>query len=203
MFGVLRRSFASKVSADQVRLLRDMTGAPLLQCKNILTECEGDLDKAKTILREKNLIFADKKAGALTNQGLWGMAFTPNRKRGVLVNLNSETDFVAKGEVFREFLGNTLKLLLGQQENFDLKKGDSHLEGLLKDTKYDSANTLEEAKKILTAKTKENIEFSEVRAFTAGPEEVIGGYVHKQLEESLGSSGCWMVLQHDLKGRYC
>lgn len=69
MFRVLRRSF-SKVTGEQVRLLRDMTGAPLLQCKNVLTECEDDIDKAKAVLREKNLIFADKKAGATAGQGV-------------------------------------------------------------------------------------------------------------------------------------
>ena|SRR3990167_4048991 len=60
----------SKVSADQVRLLRDMTGAPLLQCKNILTDCAGDLDKAKAILRVKNLLFADKKIDAHAKEGV-------------------------------------------------------------------------------------------------------------------------------------
>ena len=60
----------SKVSADQVRLLRDMTGAPLLQCKNILTEVGGDIDKAKSILREKNLLFADKKIDANAKEGV-------------------------------------------------------------------------------------------------------------------------------------
>jgi elongation factor Ts len=69
MRSILRRSF-SKVTAEQVRILRDMTGAPLLQCKNILTECQGDLDKAKTVLREKNLVFAEKKAGADAKEGV-------------------------------------------------------------------------------------------------------------------------------------
>jgi hypothetical protein len=69
MRAFLRRSF-SKVSAEQVRVLRDMTGAPLLQCKNILTECQGDLEKAKSLLREKNLIFAEKKAGADAKEGV-------------------------------------------------------------------------------------------------------------------------------------
>lgn len=58
------------MSSEQIRLLRDMTGAPLLQCKNILTECDGDVDKAKEVLREKNLIFADKKAGANAGEGV-------------------------------------------------------------------------------------------------------------------------------------
>lgn len=66
---MLRRLF-SKVSAEHVRLLRDMTGAPLLSCKNILTECDGDIEKAKQILREKNLVFADKKAGANAAEGV-------------------------------------------------------------------------------------------------------------------------------------
>lgn len=71
MWRRLSRCF-SKVSGEQVRLLRDMTGAPLLQCKNVLTECDGDIDKAKGILREKNLVFADKKAGATAGEGvLW------------------------------------------------------------------------------------------------------------------------------------
>lgn len=69
MIRALRRPF-SKVSGEQVRLLRDMTGAPLLQCKNVLTECGGDIDKAKSVLREKNLIFADRKAGATAGQGV-------------------------------------------------------------------------------------------------------------------------------------
>jgi elongation factor Ts len=69
MLNCIRRSFG-KVSTDQIRLLRDMTGAPLLQCKNILIECDGDVDKAKEVLREKNLIFADKKAGASACEGV-------------------------------------------------------------------------------------------------------------------------------------
>lgn len=69
MLNCIRRSFG-KVSSEQIRLLRDMTGAPLLQCKNILTECDGDVDKAKEVLREKNLIFADKKAGANAGEGV-------------------------------------------------------------------------------------------------------------------------------------
>lgn len=85
-----------------------------------------------------------------------------DRKRAILVNLNAETDFVAKGDAFKEFLSNTLKLLLDKQLNVSLNKGDPNIEGLLKDLKYDSGNTLEEARKLLTAKTKENIEFGQI-----------------------------------------
>lgn len=87
----------------------------------------------------------------------------PDRKRAVLVNLNAETDFVSKGDPFKEFLSNTLKLLLEKQVDVNLAKGDSHIEGFLKDIKYDSTNTLEEERRLLTAKTKENIEFGQIR----------------------------------------
>jgi len=70
MWTRLARGFSTKVTADQIRLLREMTGAPLLQCKNILVECNGDVDKAKEVLREKNLIFAEKKVGAHAKEGV-------------------------------------------------------------------------------------------------------------------------------------
>lgn len=85
-----------------------------------------------------------------------------DRKRAVLVNLNAETDFVAKGDAFKNFLSNTLKLLLLSPLEVNLKKGDSQLVDFLKELKYDTSNTLEEERKILTAKTKENIEFGEI-----------------------------------------
>lgn len=88
-----------------------------------------------------------------------------DRKRAVLVNLNAETDFVAKGEDFKDFLGSTLKLLLDKEVEVNLNRGDSHIEAFLKDLKFDSANTLEETTKLLTAKTKEKIEFSKIYAF--------------------------------------
>ena len=81
----------------------------------------------------------------------------------MLVNLNAETDFVSKGDAFKGFLANTLKLLLEKDVDANFSKGDTHLEGLLKDIKYDSQNTLEEERRILTAKTKENIEFGQIK----------------------------------------
>jgi elongation factor Ts len=93
-----------------------------------------------------------------------------DRKRAVMVNLNAETDFVAKGDDFKAFLGNTLKLLLDNQIEADLNRGDSHLEGFLREVKFDSSNTLEEATKLLTAKTKEKIEFSKIHCFKSSLE---------------------------------
>lgn len=195
----LRRCF-SKVSSESVRLLRDQTGAPLLQCKNILTECEGDIEKAKAILREKNLIFAEKKAGANAGQGLWGFLASPDRKKAVLVNLNSETDFVAKGDDFKQFLSKSMGLLLNSNLNGTFKTGDNHIDGIIKDVKYDSSNTLEEMRKLMTAKTKEKVEFSYIQGIQVSSQELIGSYIHKELADNIGSSGCWVTVEHSGKG---
>lgn len=84
---------------------------------------------------------------------------TPNRRRGVLLNLNSETDFVAKSDDFTNFLGNTLQILAKLDKDIDFERGSTDLDGLLRDVKFDKENTLEEARKLLSAKTKEKIEF--------------------------------------------
>jgi elongation factor Ts len=92
---------------DLVKKLREMSGAGMLDCKNALEEAEGDLDKAFTILREKGIARAVKKAGRATGQGVveaylhrLGDDFPP--QVGVLIEVNCETDFVAKGDDFRK-----------------------------------------------------------------------------------------------------
>jgi elongation factor Ts len=97
----------AKVSMDLVKKLREMSGAGMLDCKNAIEEADGDLDKAFTILREKGIAKAVKRAGRATGQGVveaylhrLGDDFPP--QVGVLIEVNCETDFVAKGEDFRK-----------------------------------------------------------------------------------------------------
>jgi elongation factor Ts len=97
----------AKVSMDLVKKLREMSGAGMLDCKNALEEADGDIDKAFTILREKGIAKAVKRAGRATGQGVveaylhrLGDDFPP--QVGVLIEVNCETDFVAKGEDFRK-----------------------------------------------------------------------------------------------------
>jgi elongation factor Ts len=92
---------------ELVKKLREMSGAGMLDCKNALEEAEGDIDKAFTILREKGIAKAAKRAGRSTGQGVveaylhrLGDDFPP--QVGVLIEVNCETDFVAKGEDFRK-----------------------------------------------------------------------------------------------------
>lgn len=93
---------------------------------------------------------------------LWGFLMSKNRKRAVMVKLNAETDFVAKGDAFQDFLSNTLKLLLVKDVDVNLEKDDASIESLLNDLKYDSSNSIEEARKLLIAKTKEKVQFDQI-----------------------------------------
>jgi elongation factor Ts len=88
------------ISADQVKKLRDMTGAGFMECKAALTEANGDLDAATTILRKRGLAQAAKKAGRSTSQGSVGSYIHMGGKIGVLVEVNCESDFVARTDQF-------------------------------------------------------------------------------------------------------
>jgi elongation factor Ts len=92
------------VDADQVKKLRDRTGAGMMNCKRALQECGGDQDKAVEYLRVKGLAAAKKKAGRATGEGVVAAYIHPGEKLGVLVEVNCETDFVARTEEFRAFV---------------------------------------------------------------------------------------------------
>ena len=89
------------ITADQVKKLRDQTGAGMMECKAALTEANGDLENATTILRKRGLASAAKKAGRTTSQGVVGSYIHLGGKVGVLVEVNCESDFVARTEQFQ------------------------------------------------------------------------------------------------------
>jgi elongation factor Ts len=91
------------VSAADVKKLRDMTGAGMMECKKALTETKGDFDKAIDYLRTKGMQKVDKKTGRTTEQGLIQSYIHPGSRLGVLVEINCETDFVARTDDFRNF----------------------------------------------------------------------------------------------------
>jgi len=94
----------TEISADQVKELRDLTGAGMMDCKRALQETGGDLGKAIELLREKGLASAAKRAGRAANQGLIDSYIHFNNTVGVLVEVNSETDFVANTEEFKQLV---------------------------------------------------------------------------------------------------
>jgi elongation factor Ts len=91
----------SEISAAQVKKLRDVTGAGMMECKAALTEAKGDIEGATTILRKRGLAQATKKAGRSTNEGLIGSYIHMGGKIGVLVEINCESDFVARTDDFQ------------------------------------------------------------------------------------------------------
>ena len=90
------------ITADQVKKLRDATGAGMMECKGALTEANGDLEAATTLLRKRGLAAATKKAGRSTSEGLVGHYIHMGGKIGVLVEVNCESDFVARTDKFQE-----------------------------------------------------------------------------------------------------
>jgi len=93
-----------EVTAQMVKQLRERTGAPMLDCKNMLVEAKGDIEAAVDLLRKKGLAAAAKKAGRVTAEGAVGSYIHAGGKIGVLVEVNCETDFVARTEDFLELV---------------------------------------------------------------------------------------------------
>jgi elongation factor Ts len=91
-----------EITSQMVKTLRDKTNAGMMDCKKALAECAGDLDKAVDWLRQKGLMTARKRAGRATREGLVLTAISADGRRGAIVELNTETDFVAKMDSFRE-----------------------------------------------------------------------------------------------------
>ena len=92
------------ISAEQVKALRDQTGAGMMECKKALVEADGDLEKAVTILRERGLAAAAKRADRETQEGIVGQYIHAGGKLGVLVEVNCETDFVASTDEFQDLV---------------------------------------------------------------------------------------------------
>jgi len=93
-----------EITASAVKALREKTGAGMMECKKALTEAQGDEEKAIEILRKHGLASAGKKAGRVAAEGIVGSYIHMGGKVGVLVEVNCETDFVARGEVFQQFV---------------------------------------------------------------------------------------------------
>ena len=96
------------ISASDVKKLRDQTGAGMMDCKNALEEANGNVEDAVTILRKKGLASAAKKAGRTTSEGLIGHSLVADHQAGVLVEVNCESDFVARTDDFQQVIKDVL-----------------------------------------------------------------------------------------------
>lgn len=100
------------VTASQVKDLREKTGAGMMDCKKVLTETDGDMEKAMELLRERGIAKAAKKSGRIAAEGLVEAYISEDGKVGAVVEVNSETDFVAKNEEFKTFVMNVAKQIV-------------------------------------------------------------------------------------------
>lgn len=97
------------ITAAMVKELREMTGAGMMDCKKALAEAEGNMDKAVEVLREKGLAASAKKAGRIASEGMVDIYLSADNKTAAIVEVNSETDFVAKNQVFRDYVAAVAK----------------------------------------------------------------------------------------------
>lgn len=100
------------VDASTVKELRERTGAGMMDCKKALVETDGDMEKAIEFLREKGLAAAAKKAGRIAAEGLIGTYVDDSLKVGAIVEVNCETDFVAKNQEFIDFVNSMAKIVV-------------------------------------------------------------------------------------------
>jgi elongation factor Ts len=155
---------ATAISADQVKKLRDQTGAGMMECKNALTEANGDFEEANTILRKRGLASAAKKAGRMASEGLIANRVSPDHATGILAEVNCESDFVARTPDFQQLMQDVLA-------EID-KAGDAATDAWLKDPQGPIVKRLTPA----IAKLGENMTVSRVVRYAG--RGYVGQYIH-------------------------
>ncbi len=172
----------AEITAANVKELRERTGAGMMDCKKALAENNGDMEAAVDWLRAKGLAAAAKKAGRTAAEGLIGVAV--EGARGALVEVNSETDFVAKNEKFQEFVSNVAQLALQTGGN---------VENLLAAT-YPGGGTVEEmlTNNIATIGENQSLRRSAVLQVSKG---AVVAYVHNAVAPGLGKIGVLVALE--------
>jgi elongation factor Ts len=171
----------AEISASLVKELREKTGAGMMDCKAALTENKGDIEAAVDWLRKKGLAKAAKKAGRVAVEGLIGALVAGNR--GVLVEVNSETDFVARNEQFQGLVKMIAQVALGV--GTDVEKIRAAKVG---------HSTVAEALATAVATIGENMTLRRAAAI-AVKEGAIGLYVHNAAAEGLGKIGTLVALE--------
>ena len=159
------------VTAALVKELREVSGAGMVDCKNALVEADGNLEKAVEILREKGLAAAAKKAGRIASEGLVYAYITDDEKIGVIIEVNSETDFVAKNQAFKDYVHSVAVQVV--------KSNSKDVEALLTEKwNEDNSVTVAEALSQKIAVIGENISIRRFEKFSAADNETLVSYIH-------------------------
>ncbi|MBO8155207.1 MAG: elongation factor Ts [Bacillaceae bacterium] len=156
------------VTAKMVKELREKTGAGMMDCKKALQECDGDMDKAVDYLREKGIAKAQKKADRIAAEGSAHLVVDGNT--AVVLEVNSETDFVAKNDQFKN--------LLQELGNHLVKHKPENVEEALKQNLHGEGDTLEEYINSAIAKIGEKISLRRFKVLEKGDNDAFGAYIH-------------------------
>ena len=157
------------VTASLVKDLREKTGAGMMDCKKVLTETDGDMEKAIELLRERGIAKAAKKSGRVAAEGLVEAYVSEDGKSGAVVEVNSETDFVAKNEEFKKFVENVAKQILNTNPK-DVE------ELLAQPAEFESGKTVQEALVEKIATIGENLSIRRFVRFES--EGLVEKYIH-------------------------
>jgi elongation factor Ts len=156
---------APVITADQVKTLRDKTGAGMMECKAALSEANGNLDEAVTILRKRGVAQAAKRSGRTTGEGLVATRLAGDNATGVIAEINCESDFVARTEDFQKLVTDVISALLALAPGTD------------PNSVIAAGSPIAHQVTATITKTGENITISRVGRLEAG-DGVLGTYIH-------------------------
>jgi elongation factor Ts len=173
----------AEITAALVKDLREKTGAGMMDCKRALTETGGELESAIDWLRKKGLAAAAKKSGRVAAEGLVGVISAPGR--AAMVEVNAETDFVARNDTFQAFVEAVAKIALAVGEDLDAIK-TAPFPG--------SGRTVAEELTHMVATVGENMNLRRARVLSVGS-GVVATYVHNTLKPGLGKIGVLVAVE--------
>jgi len=173
----------AEITAALVKELREKTGAGMMDCKRALNEVQGDLEKAVDWLRTKGLSAAAKKAGRVAAEGLVGVAASGNR--GAVIEVNAETDFVGRNEVFQKFVAETARIALDSGGDMT-KIAAAPFPGTDRDVQGELTN--------LIATIGENMSLRRAAALSVS-DGVVAAYMHNKVAPDLGKIGVLVALE--------
>ena len=183
------------VTAQQVKSLREKTGAGMMDCKKVLTETNGDMDKAIELLRERGIAKAAKKSDRVAAEGIVAACVSDDKKVGAVVEVNAETDFVAKNDEFKAFVSDVVKQIV--------EKNPKDVEELLEQKSIaENDKTVSEVLTNKIATIGENISIRRFKRFES--DGMVESYIHgdgkigvlvnmKNPDEELGKDICMQI----------
>ena len=175
----------AEITAALVKELREKSGAGMMDCKKALQETGGKIEEAQDWLRKKGLATAAKKSGRAASEGLVGML--TDGKAGVVVEVNSETDFVARNETFQAFVRTVTQVAMTVGGNLDKLKAAAY---------PGTGRSVAEELTHMIATIGENMNLRRSAGLSVG-KGVVAGYIHNKLADDLGKIGVLVALESD------